>query len=76
MGKLDEKREFIGALKVYLGFILAIMLSVGAGISSLFLKEETSILFYIGSFVLLLLFVVFFTIANKMHKVIKSLKDL
>lgn len=76
MSKLDEKKEFIGVLKIYLGFILATILSFGAGVSSLFLKEEFNALFYAGAVILMLLFVVFFMIAKKMHQVIKSLKDL
>ena len=76
MGQLDEQKEFIGALKVYLGFILAVILAIGTGISSLFLKNEVNILFYIGSAILLCLFVVFFLVARKMHATIKNLKDL
>lgn len=45
MGKLDRAKEYIGALKVYLGFTIAMILSIGAGISKLYLDNETGILF-------------------------------
>ena len=41
MGRIDEQKELIGALKVYLGFVLAILLSTGTGVSRLYGNGET-----------------------------------
>jgi CHASE3 domain sensor protein len=76
MSKIDERKEFIGALKVYLGFILAIILAVGSGTISLFQSKDIGLLFYLGIGLLFLLFGVFYTVAYKMHKTITELKDI
>jgi len=76
MGKIDEQKEYIGALKVYLGFILAIILSVGTGISKLYLAKYTGILFLVGSIILVVAILIFILIAKLMHRHIKRLKDL
>jgi len=76
MGKIDEQKEYIGALKVYLGFILAIILSVGTGVSKFYQAGDIGILFWIGIFMLSLAIIIFGFIARLMHKNIKKLKDL
>ena len=54
MGKIDEKKEYIGLLKSYLGIVVAFILSVGAGISKLYVSQNINLLFWLG--VLLLFF--------------------
>ena len=76
MSKLDEKKEYIGILKVYLGFILAIIISVGTGISKLYLVNNTSVLFLTGCFIIIVAIFIFILIAKLIHKHIKTLKDL
>ena len=76
MSKLDEKKEFITTLRVYLGFILAIILSFGAGLTKLYISENTGLLFYLGLFVIFLSLLGFLKINKTLHKEIKSLKDL
>ncbi len=38
MGKIDREKEYIGALKAYLGFILAVILAIGTGLVKLYLN--------------------------------------
>ena len=76
MSKLDEQKEHIGILKVYLGFILVVILSLGTGLVNMYLTGKYGILFYTGSFIILLAMMLFITTARAIHKTISSLKDL
>lgn len=76
MAKIDEVKEFITTLRVYLGFILAIMLSMGAGIAKLYLSGKNGLMFYLGIFIIFIAMLGFIIINKKLHKEIKSLKDL
>lgn len=76
MSKIDEKKEFITTLRVYLGFILAIILSFGTGLTKLYISDNTGVLFYLGLFVISLSMVGFLKINKTLHKEIKKLKDL
>jgi len=76
MGKIDEKKEFIGALKFYLSVVVAVILAVGAGISKLYLSGNIGILFWSGFFIILVMFFLFAFFSKQMHKEIKDLKDL
>ena len=75
MAKIDEIKELINTLRVYLGFLLAIILSLGAGIAKLYISKNVGLLFYLG---VLIIFIVMigFIINNRLHKEIKKLKDL
>ena len=76
MSKLDEKKEFITTLRVYLGFILAIILSFGTGLTKLYIAHDIGVLFYLGLVVIFLSMLGFLKINRTLHKEIKSLKDL
>ena len=76
MGKIDEKKEFIGALKFYLSVIVAVILAVGAGISKLYITQNIGILFWSGFFIVFIMLILFMFFSKKMHKEIKELKDL
>ncbi len=76
MSKLDEVKEHIGALKTYLGLLVAIMLGVGAGVSKLYLDSNFNILFWFGSLIVFACIVLFVIIARSMHKNIKKLEKL
>jgi len=76
MARIDELKEEIGALKTYLGFIVAFIITIGAGISKLYIDDSSIFLILTGSVALLLLALIFVFIANSMHKKIKSLKDI
>ena len=76
MGKIDEKRELIGILKVYMSLTVAVIVAVGAGISKLYLNDQINDLFWLGLIFVLILSIVFAFIAYKAHKEIETLRDL
>jgi small basic protein len=76
MGKMDKIKEDVGAIKSYLGFIVAIMVALGAGIAKLYLDNTINVLFYSGFFMMLVLAFVFAYLSKQMHKKIKDLEDL
>jgi len=76
MGKIDEKKEYIGLLKSYLGIVVAFILSVGAGISKLYISQNINLLFWLGVLLLFFFIGLFIIIARKAHNEVKNLKDL
>ena len=76
MGKIDEKRELIGILKVYMSLTVAVIVATGAGISKLYLNNQINDLFWLGLVFVFILSTVFVFIAYKAHKEIEKLKDL
>ncbi len=76
MSKIDEKKEYIGLLKTYLGIIVAFILAVGAGISKLYISTHINILFWIGLCLIFLSSFLFVLIARKAHKEIENLRDI
>ena len=76
MAKIDEVKEYITTLRVYLGFLLAIILSVGAGVARLYLAHNIGLLFYLGILIIVVTMIGFAIVNKKLHKEIKRLKDL
>ena len=76
MAKIDELKEHIGALKSYLNIIVAIILTIGAGISKLYISKNTELLFWSGIVLIIILFVLFVLVSKSIHNSIKKLKDL
>jgi len=76
MAKIDEIKEEIGAIKTYLGFIVAFIITTSAGVSKLFLDSTSELLLIIGLFSVLVFSIIFAFLARAMHKKIKSLKDI
>ena len=76
MSKLDEKKEYIGLLKTYLGIIVAFILAVGAGISKLYIANHINILFWIGLCLIFLSSFLFILIAKKAHEEVENLRDM
>ena len=76
MSKIDEKKEYITTLRVYLGFILAIVLSVGTGLTKIYLSQHIGLIFYLAVLLILVSIVIFLRINKKLHAEIKGLRDL
>ena len=76
MSKVDEKKEYIGLLKTYLGIIVAFILAVGAGISKLYIANHINILFWIGLCLIFLSSFLFVMVAKKAHKEVESLREM
>lgn len=48
MAKIDEIKEEIGAIKTYLGFIVAFMITIGAGTAKVYLEGSSNLLGTLG----------------------------
>ena len=75
MAKIDEIKEEIGAIKTYLGFIIAFIITIGAGTAKIYLDNSSDLLLSLGILGIIFLALVFSLLAKVMHKKIKSLKD-
>jgi len=75
MAKIDEIKEEIGAIKTYLGFIIAFIITIGAGTSKVYLDNSSDLLLSLGIVGIVFLALIFALLAKVMHKKIKSLKD-
>lgn len=76
MSKIEKIKEHIGALKTYLGILVALILSFGAGVIKLYIDQHIDELFWIGSIIIMFLMVLFALIARSMHENIEKLEDL
>ena len=76
MAKIDEIKEHISALKSYLNILTAILLAIGAGVSKLYIDNDTEILFWLGIGLMFVIIFAFAIISRSMHSHIKKLKDL
>ena len=76
MAEIDEIKEEIGAIKTYLGFIVAFLITIGAGTAKVFIEQTSTFLVVLGLVGMVLLAVVFAFLARTMHKKIESLKEL
>ena len=76
MAKIDEIKEEIGAVKTYLGFIVAFIITIAAGVAKLYLDDVGVYLQLLGAMGLVCFSVIFAFLAKLMHKKIKSLRDI
>jgi len=76
MGKLDKAKEYIGVIKVYMGFVLASLMGTVASTSKLYLSGEIYIMFWIGIIGIVLLSLGFLLLMKHLHKKINDLEDL
>jgi len=73
MGKLDEKKELLNTLRSAFGIIVAIILTLSAGLINLYYKGNVDILFYIGA-LLDIIFVLSLPILVKY--IVKNIKEI
>lgn len=76
MGKIDKEKEYIGALKVYLALITALLMADISGSVRLFQNDILDFTFWIGVITIVLLSLIFMKLAKLMHKKINDLEDL
>ncbi len=72
MAKIEE----IGAIKTYLGFVIAFIITIGAGVVKIYLENSSELLIIIGAIGVFTLSIIFAFLAKAMHNKIKSLKEL
>ncbi len=76
MGKIDKEKEYIGALKVYLALITALLMGDISGTVRLFQNNIFDFTFWLGIITIIILAIIFMKLAKFMHKKINDLEDL
>jgi cobalamin biosynthesis protein CobD/CbiB len=76
MSKLDSKKELLNTLRAAFGIIVAIILTISAGLINLYYKDNIDILFYIGSLFVIIFAFSLLVIVKYIVKHIKEIGDL
>lgn len=76
MSILDSKKELLNTLRAGFGIIVAIVLTISAGLINLYYKDNIDILFYIGSLFVIILALSLLIIVRYIVKNIKDIGDL
>lgn len=76
MSDLDRAKDSINNTRLYMSFIVTLVIAIGAGISSLYSSNKVNILFWIGSVLLIVVIAVFVVLAKRLHEKTDQLKDL
>jgi len=76
MSKLDKAKEYINMLKVYMGIIIALIISDISGTAKLFNAEKIGITFWIGIISTIILSLLFMKLAKYVHRKIDELEEL
>ena len=76
MSKLDKAKEYIGMLKVYMGILIALIISDVAGTIKLFKENIVDLTFWFGVISILLLSIAFVRLAKHAHEKINELEEL
>jgi len=76
MAKLDRAKDFINNIRLYMTMCLALIISIGSGISKMYVAQNLSYIFFIGNVLLVLLLFIFIFLAKKLHQKTDELKDI
>jgi len=76
MGKIDKEKEYIGALKVYLALITALLMGDINGTIKLYQNGLFDFTFWIGVITIIVLAIIFMLLAKLMHQKINNLEDI
>jgi len=76
MSKLDKAKEYINMLKVYMGILIALLISDISGTVKLFQNNDTGTAFWFGVVSIVLLSLEFVILAKYAHKKIDELEEL
>ncbi len=76
MAKIDKAKEYIGALKVYLALITALLIGDIGGTIRLFRNREIDFTFWAGIVSIVILSIIFALVSKHMHRKIDELEDL
>ena len=75
MGKIDKAKEYIGVIKVYMGFLLASLMATITGTTKLYLSDNINIMFWIGVTGIVLLAISFLLLMKHLHKKVNDLEN-
>jgi len=76
MGKIDKAKEYIGAIRIYMTFVLASLVATIAGVSKLYMALYFGVMFWIGIIAIIMLALIFVLLARHMHKKINELEEI
>ncbi len=76
MADLDRAKDFINNIRLYMTMCLALIISIGSGVSKMFASKDFSYIFFMGNVLLILLLVIFIFLAKKLHQKTDALKDI
>ena len=76
MSKIDKLKEEIGAIKSYLGFVIAFIITIGAGVIKMYIDNSSEYLILLGVLSVIVLAIIFSFLARLMHQKIKKLEDI
>jgi uncharacterized protein YacL len=76
MAKIDKVKEYISILKVYMGLLIALIISAVAGTSKLFNSNLFDVTFWLGILSTIILSITFLKLAKYTHKKIDELEDI
>jgi len=76
MSKSERAKEYIGAIKVYMGFVLASLMGTIASTSKLYMGNHINQMFWIGVVGIVLLAISFLLLMKHLHQKIDELEDL
>jgi len=76
MSKLDKAKEYINILKVYMGIIIALIISDISGTAKLFNAEKIGVTFWLGIVSTIILSLLFMKLAKYVHRKIDELEEL
>ena len=76
MGKIDKAKEFINILKVYMGILIALIISDISGTARLFNAEKIGIAFWLGIMSIIVMSLMFLKLAKYVHRKIDDLEEI
>jgi TM2 domain-containing membrane protein YozV len=76
MGKIDKEKEHISNIRIYLGFIIVILISISTGVSKLYLSKTLNELFYIGIIWIIIFTFIFAILSKHLHKKTNELEEI
>ena len=76
MAKIDEVKELLNTLRAVFGIIVAVVLTITAGLIKMYYANQIDALFYVGALFDVLFIASLPIIAKIIAKNIKKLKDL
>jgi uncharacterized protein YacL len=76
MGKIDRAKEYINMLKVYMGIIIALLISDISGTAKLFNAGVSGITFWLGIVSIMVLAYLFMRLAKYTHQKIDELEEI
>lgn len=76
MSDLDRAKDSINNTRMYIGICITFILTIGAGVSSLYSNQNINVLFWIGLVAIIGFSLIFVALAKSLHRKTDNLKEL